>query len=57
MPVKLKAMFSSRRFCVAVGGIVTIALQDILGIPDETAVTIVTMGIAWIVGDSVRGTE
>ena len=57
MPVKLKAMFSSRRFWVAVGGIVTIALQDILGIPDETAVTIVTMGIAWIVGDSVRGTE
>jgi|TARA_R100001163_G_C4946922_1_gene116337 hypothetical protein len=54
---KLKALVKSRRFWVAVGGVVTVLLQDTIGIPEETANSVVAIGIAWIVGDSLRTTE
>ena len=54
---KLKALVKSRRFWVAVGGVVTVLLQDTIGIPEETASSVVAIGIAWIVGDSLRTTE
>ena len=54
---KLKALVKSRRFWVAVGGVVTVLLQDTIGIPEETANTVVAIGIAWNVGDSLRTTE
>ena len=54
---KLKALVKSRRFWVAVGGVVTVLLQDTIGIPEETAQSVVAIGIAWIVGDSLRTTE
>ena len=54
---KLKALVKSRRFWVAVGGGVTVLLQDTIGIPEETAKSVVAIGIAWIVGDSLRTTE
>tara|TARA_Y100000004_G_scaffold195599_1_gene263056 strand:- start:509 stop:682 length:174 start_codon:yes stop_codon:yes gene_type:complete len=54
---KLKTLVKSRRFWVAVGGVVTVLLQDTIGIPEETAKSVVAIGIAWIVGDSLRTTE
>jgi hypothetical protein len=54
---KLKTLVKSRRFWVAVGGVVTVLLQDAIGIPEETASSVVAIGIAWIVGDSLRTTE
>ena len=42
---------------VAVGGVVTVLLQDTIGITEETAKSVVAIGIAWIVGDSLRTTE
>jgi|TARA_R100001163_G_C5063566_1_gene200880 hypothetical protein len=54
---KLKTLVKSRRFWVAVGGVVTVLLQDTIGIPEETANSVVAIGIAWIVGDSLRTTE
>jgi|TARA_R100001129_G_scaffold55164_1_gene37961 hypothetical protein len=54
---KLKTLVKSRRFWVAVGGVVTVLLQDTIGIPEETASSVVAIGIAWIVGDSLRTTE
>lgn len=54
---KLKTLVKSRRFWVAVGGVVTVLLQDTIGIPEETASSVVAIGIAWIVGDSLRATE
>jgi hypothetical protein len=57
MTDKIKAMLKSRRFWTAVGSVVVICLQDTLGIPEGTADTIVAVGVAWIVGDSLRATE
>ena len=54
---KLKTLIKSRRFWAAVGTIVVVVLNDVLGIPEDTANTVVAMGIAWIVGDSLRATE
>ena len=54
---KLKTLIKSRRFWAAVGTIVVVVLNDVLGIPEDTANTVVAMGITWIVGDSLRATE
>ena len=54
---KLKSMVRSRRFWTAVGTVITVALQDVVGIPPETATSIVAVAVAWIVGDSLRATE
>lgn len=54
---KLKTLVKSRRFWTAVGAIVVVVLNDVLGLPEGTANTIVAMGVAWIVGDSLRATE
>ena len=54
---KIKSMVRSRRFWTAVGTVVTVALQDVVGIPPETATSIVAVAVAWIVGDSLRPTE
>tara|TARA_R100000808_G_C2035547_1_gene77435 strand:+ start:145 stop:318 length:174 start_codon:yes stop_codon:yes gene_type:complete len=54
---KIKTLVRSRRFWTAVGTVVTVALQDVIGIPEETATSIVAVAVAWIVGDSLRTTE
>ena len=54
---KLKTLVRSRRFWTAVGTVVTVALQDVIGIPEDTATSIVAVAVAWIVGDSLRTTE
>lgn len=54
---KLKAMVKSRRFWTAVGSVVVICLNEALGIPEETANSVVAIAVAWIIGDSVRPTE
>jgi hypothetical protein len=57
MADKFKSLVKSRRFWAAVGTIVVVVLNDVLGIPEDTANTVVAMGVAWIVGDSLRATE
>lgn len=54
---KVKSLVKSRRFWTAIGTVVTIALQDVIGIPEDTATSIVAIAVAWIVGDSLRATE
>ena len=54
---KLKALARSRRFWVAVGGVVVIAANATLGIDEDTANKLVAIAVAWIVGDSLRVTE
>lgn len=55
---KLKALFESRRFWVAVSTVIVIVLNA-LGLPIEpsTVLGIVTVAASWIVGDSLRPTE
>jgi hypothetical protein len=54
---KLKSLLKSRRFWTAMGTVLTVFLQDTLGIPETTAMSIVAVGVSWIVGDSLRVTE
>ena len=57
MGEKIKALLKSRRFWTAVGAVVVVCLQDTVGIDEGTANSIVALGVAWIVGDSLRLTE
>ncbi len=52
--MKLKALFTSRRFIVAIVGVITVFTQDT--IPPETLQYLVGLAMAWIVGDSLRET-
>ena len=54
---KIKDLVKSRRFWAAVGGVVVIGLQDVLGLEPATANSIVAVVVSWIVGDSLRTTE
>ncbi len=54
---KFKLLIKSKRFWTAISTLVTVCLQDVIGIPPETATSIVAVAIAWIVGDSLRATE
>ena len=55
MSLKIASLFSSRRFWVAVGGVV-VAMSDHvgLGLSPDVVQNVVVLGGAWIVGDSLR---
>ncbi|MEO1063728.1 MAG: hypothetical protein AAFZ07_20110 [Actinomycetota bacterium] len=53
---KIKALVRSRRFWAAVGAVVTVLLQDVLGLDEETATTVAGLLGVWIISDSVRVT-
>jgi len=55
MMSKIQSLFGSRRFWVAVGGVIFV-LFDGLGLPlsAEQVNHVVLIGGAWIVGDSLR---
>jgi len=57
---KVKMMFKSRRFWVAVSGVVVVGANTLLGegtVTPETVQHVVLLAAAWIVGDSLRVTE
>lgn len=59
MQDKLKALIQSRRFWVAVAGVVAVTTQS-LGVTTLDADQIqyiVLLAASWIVGDSIRKTE
>lgn len=52
---KVTSLFSSRRFWVAVGGMVFVVLDGLgIGFSAEQVNHLVLLGGAWIVGDSLR---
>ena len=52
---KLSGLFSSRRFWVAVGGVVFVVFDVFgIGLSPEQVNHVVLLGGAWIVGDSLR---
>jgi hypothetical protein len=58
--VKIKALFSSRRFWIGVAGVVVICVDTVLGegtIDPATVQNVVLLAASWIVGDSIRATE
>lgn len=54
---KLSALIQSRRFWMAIVGIVAIAAEDLLGLDPEEVLMVGGVVVAWIIGDSVRKTE
>lgn len=59
MQTKIQALFQSRRFWVAVAGVLAVTTES-LGITTLSAdqvQNIVLLCASWIVGDSVRKTE
>ena len=54
---KVKALFKSRRFWTAIGGVVVVAAQETLGLDPDTTNRIVALAVAWILGDSLRVTS
>ena len=55
---KLKNLVNSRRFWVAVAGVV-VAVSDALGLglSAEMVTNLVVIGASWIVGESLRSSE
>tara|TARA_R100001086_G_scaffold239950_1_gene165693 strand:- start:146 stop:328 length:183 start_codon:yes stop_codon:yes gene_type:complete len=60
MGTKINSLFKSRRFWVAVAGVVIVASETVrskVGItPDQTTNIVLVLG-SWIVGDSLRVTD
>ena len=54
---KLKTAFNSRRFLLALAGVLTVLLNEHLGLSQECAMQLSAIIIAWIVGDSLRETK
>ena len=56
---KVKALITSRRFWVAVVGLVSVVASDTMGIEldQEQLIGVVTIVVAWVIGDTVRETK
>ena len=55
---KLQTIVKSRRFWVAVAGVVAVATDALgLGLSPEMVTNFVLLGAAWIVGESLRSSE
>lgn len=56
---KWKSLLTSRRFWVSAVGLVAVAASDVFGIElnQEQMVGIVTIVVAWVIGDTVRETK
>jgi len=53
---KLKSLLSSRRFLMAVAGVLAIALKVTLDMDESQVLAMAGIVIAWILGDSKRET-
>lgn len=59
MQDKLKALTQSRRFWVAVAGIITVMGNDLglFNLTQDQVTNVVLLCASWVVGDSIRKTE
>ena len=55
---KLQTLVKSRRFWVAVAGVIAVTTDALgLGLSQEMVTNFVILGAAWIVGESLRSSE
>jgi len=59
MKNKVIALLKSRRFLVSVAGVVAVVASDAFGVSlnSEQLVSIASIVIAWVIGDTVRETK
>ena len=53
----MQAIFRSKRFWIAVSGVIAVAIGDRLPIDEDQIQQVVMLLAAWIVGDSLRQTS
>ena len=54
---KIQALFTSRRFWVAVAGVAFVAFDGLgLGLTEDQTTNLVIVIGSWVVGDSIRST-
>jgi len=53
---KIKSLLSSRRFLMAVAGVLAISLNTVLGMDESQVLAMAGIIVAWILGDSHRPT-
>jgi hypothetical protein len=53
---KIKSLLSSRRFLMAVAGVLAISLNTVLGMDESQVLSMAAIIVAWILGDSKRET-
>ena len=55
---KLQTLVKSRRFWVAVAGVIAVTSDALgLGLSEDMVTNFVLLGAAWIVGESLRSSE
>ena len=56
---KWKSLLTSRRFWVSAVGLAAVTVSDVFGIElnQEQMIGIVTIVVAWVIGDTVRETK
>jgi len=54
---KLKSLLRSRRFWIAVLGMVAVVAHEGFGLDESQVLTIGGIVVAWIIGDTLRRTE
>ena len=58
MGTKLKNLVKSRRFRVAVAGVVAVTAQSLgFEVSSEVVTNVVIIGASWIVGESLRSSD
>tara|TARA_R110000823_G_scaffold297738_1_gene417958 strand:- start:200 stop:382 length:183 start_codon:yes stop_codon:yes gene_type:complete len=59
LPEKVKSLLKSRRFWVATVGFASVIASELVGVEldQEQIIGIVTVVVAWVIGDSVRITQ
>tara|TARA_Y100000361_G_scaffold143086_1_gene149757 strand:- start:49 stop:228 length:180 start_codon:yes stop_codon:yes gene_type:complete len=58
MGTKLKNLVKSRRFWVAVAGVVAVTAQSLgFEVSSEVVTNVVIIGASWIVGESLRSSD
>jgi uncharacterized membrane protein len=58
MGAKLKNLVKSRRFWVAIAGVVAVTAQSLgYDVSSEVVTNVVIIGASWIVGESLRSSD
>tara|TARA_R110002020_G_scaffold155663_2_gene336838 strand:+ start:4032 stop:4211 length:180 start_codon:yes stop_codon:yes gene_type:complete len=58
MGTKLKNLVKSRRFWVAIAGVVAVTAQSLgYDVSSEVVTNVVIIGASWIVGESLRSSD
>jgi len=58
MSAKIKSLLTSRRFWVSAIGVVTVSSAELFGVhlDDQQILSVASIVVAWVIGDTIRET-